>query len=201
MLDGPWREGCGIFGVYGHPEAANLTYLGLYALQHRGQESAGIVSSDGHNLYSHKAMGLVAEIFDREVLKKLPGDSAIGHVRYSTAGASHLKNAQPFVFDYSRGGVAIAHNGNLTNAQVLRRQLEGDGAIFQSTMDTEVIIHLFARASENSSTVERLIAALSEVEGAYSLLILRKGAHRCPRSPWVQAPRAGKAEEGVRRGF
>jgi len=197
MLDVPWREGCGIFGVYGHPEAANLTYLGLYALQHRGQESAGIVSSDGHNLYSHKAMGLVAEIFDREVLKKLPGDSAIGHVRYSTAGASHLKNAQPFVFDYSRGGVAIAHNGNLTNAQVLRRQLEGDGAIFQSTMDTEVIIHLFARASENSSTVERLIAALSEVEGAYSLLILSEKELIAARDPHGFRPLVlGKLKRG-----
>ncbi|MCJ7662883.1 MAG: class II glutamine amidotransferase, partial [Desulfobacterales bacterium] len=168
-----WNEECGIFGVYGHPEAANLTYLGLYALQHRGQESAGIVSSNGKGIYAHKEMGLVAEIFDQDVLKRLPGSNAIGHVRYSTAGASHLKNAQPFVFDYSKGGIAIAHNGNLINAQALREQLEREGAIFQSTMDTEVIIHLFAHATIGS-TVERVITALNEVQGAYSLLFLNE---------------------------
>ncbi|RLA96128.1 MAG: amidophosphoribosyltransferase, partial [Deltaproteobacteria bacterium] len=179
---------CGLFGVYGHPEAANLTYLGLYALQHRGQESAGIVSSDGKGLYCHKEMGLVAEIFDQEVLKRLPGSSAIGHVRYSTTGSSHLKNAQPFVFDYSRGGVAIAHNGNLTNAGLLRRQLEREGAIFQSTMDTEVIIHLFARVSEGLHTVDRLIAALSEVEGSYSLLLLTEKELIAARDPYGFRP-------------
>jgi len=193
----PWREGCGIFGVYGHPEAANLTYLGLYALQHRGQESAGIVSSDGKGLYSHKEMGLVAEIFDREILKKLPGSSAIGHVRYSTAGATHLKNAQPFVFDYSRGGVAIAHNGNLTNARVIREELEREGAIFQSTMDTEVIMHLFARVSEESSTVDRVIAALAEVEGAYCLLILSEKELIAARDPYGFRPLVlGKLKQG-----
>jgi amidophosphoribosyltransferase len=177
-----WREECGIFGVYGHPEAANLTYLGLYALQHRGQESAGIVSSDGRGIYAHKEMGLVSEIFDQDVLKKLPGRNAIGHVRYSTAGGSHLKNAQPFVFDYSRGGIAIAHNGNLTNAQALRDQLEREGAVFQSTMDTEVIIHLFAHTTIGS-TVERVIAALQEVQGAYSLLFLSEKELIAARDP------------------
>jgi len=188
---------CGLFGVYGHPEAANLTYLGLYALQHRGQESAGIVSSDGKGLYCHKEMGLVAEIFDQEVLKRLPGSSAIGHVRYSTTGSSHLKNAQPFVFDYSRGGVAIAHNGNLTNAGLLRRQLEREGAIFQSTMDTEVIIHLFARVSEGLHTVDRLIAALSEVEGSYSLPLLTEKELIAARDPYGFRPLVlGKLKKG-----
>jgi amidophosphoribosyltransferase len=177
-----WKEECGIFGVYGHPEAANLTYLGLYALQHRGQESAGIVSSDGKGLYAHKAMGLVSEIFDKTVLKRLPGRNAIGHVRYSTAGATHLKNAQPFVFDYSKGGIAIAHNGNLTNAQALRAQLEREGAVFQGTMDTEVIIHLFAHAN-TGPPVERVIAALQEVKGAYSLLFLNEKELIAARDP------------------
>ncbi|MBN1254952.1 MAG: amidophosphoribosyltransferase [Deltaproteobacteria bacterium] len=177
-----WNEECGIFGVYGHLEAANLTYLGLYALQHRGQESAGIVSSDGKGLYAHKDMGLVSEIFNKDVLKRLPGRSAIGHVRYSTAGATHLKNAQPFVFDYSKGGIAIAHNGNLTNAQVLRDQLEKEGAVFQGTMDTEVIIHLFAHAN-TGPPVERVIAALKDVKGAYSLLFLNEKELIAARDP------------------
>jgi amidophosphoribosyltransferase len=177
-----WHEECGIFGVYGHPEAANLTYLGLYALQHRGQESAGIVSSDGKGIYAHKEMGLVAEIFNQDVLKRLPGCNAIGHVRYSTAGGSHLKNAQPFVFDYSKGGIAIAHNGNLINAQTLRDQLEREGAIFQSTMDTEVIIHLFARAAIGS-TVERIITALQDIKGSYSLLFLNEKELIAVRDP------------------
>jgi amidophosphoribosyltransferase len=191
-----WKEECGIFGVYGHPEAANLTYLGLYALQHRGQESAGIVSSDEKGLYAHKEMGLVSEIFNQDVLKRLPGRSAIGHVRYSTAGGSHLKNAQPFVFDYSRGGIAIAHNGNLTNAQVLRDQLEREGAIFQSTMDTEVIIHLFAHATIGS-TVERLIAALREINGAYSLLFLSEKELIAARDPYGFRPLVlGRIKQG-----
>ena len=191
-----WKEECGIFGVYGHPEAANLTYLGLYALQHRGQESAGIVSSDGKGLYAHKEMGLVSEIFDKAVLKRLPGRSAIGHVRYSTAGATHLKNAQPFVFDYSKGGIAISHNGNLTNAQSLREQLERDGAVFQGTMDTEVIIHLFAHAN-TGPPVERVIAALQEVKGAYSLLFLNEKELIAARDPQGFRPLVlGRIKEG-----
>lgn len=177
-----WKEECGIFGVFGHPEAANLTYLGLYALQHRGQESSGIVSSDGKALYAHKDMGLASEVFDRDVLKRLPGRSAIGHVRYSTSGSSQLKNAQPFVFDYARGGIAIAHNGNLTNAQVLRQELERGGAIFQSTSDTEVITHLFAHA-QRGPAVERLITALKEARGAYSLLFLNERELIAARDP------------------
>jgi len=191
-----WKEECGIFGVFGHAEAANLTYLGLYALQHRGQESAGIVSSDGKGLYAHKEMGLVSEIFDKAVLKRLPGRSAIGHVRYSTAGATHLKNAQPFVFDYSKGGIAIAHNGNLTNAQVLREQLERDGAVFQGNMDTEVIIHLFAHAN-TGPPVERIIAALKEVKGAYSLLFLNEKELIAARDPQGFRPLVlGRIKEG-----
>jgi len=191
-----WKEECGIFGVYGHPEAANLTYLGLYALQHRGQESAGIVSSDGKGLYTHKEMGLVSEIFDKAVLKRLPGRNAIGHVRYSTAGATHLKNAQPFVFDYSKGGIAIAHNGNLTNAQVLREQLERDGAVFQGTMDTEVIIHLFAHENTGPA-VERVIAALQEVKGAYSLLFINEKELIAARDPQGFRPLVlGRIKEG-----
>jgi amidophosphoribosyltransferase len=191
-----WNEECGVFGVYGHPEAANLAYLGLYALQHRGQESAGIVSSDGRGIYAHKEMGLVAEIFDQDVLKKLPGHNAIGHVRYSTAGGSHLKNAQPFVFDYSKGGIAISHNGNLTNAQALREQLEREGAVFQTTIDTEVIIHLFAHATIGS-TVERIITALKEVQGAYSLLFLNEKELIAARDPHGFRPLVlGRVKQG-----
>jgi amidophosphoribosyltransferase len=191
-----WNEECGIFGVFGHPEAANLTYLGLYALQHRGQESAGIVSSDGNGLYAHKEMGLVSEIFNQDVLKRLPGQNAIGHVRYSTAGGSFLKNAQPFVFDYSKGGIAISHNGNLTNAQALRDRLEREGAVFQSTMDTEVIIHLFAHTASGSA-VERVIAALQEVKGAYTLLFLSEKELIAVRDPHGFRPLAlGRIKEG-----
>ncbi len=191
-----WKEECGIFGVYGYPEAANLTYLGLYALQHRGQESGGIVSSDGKGLYAHKEMGLVSEIFNQDVLKRLPGRNAIGHVRYSTAGASHLKNAQPFVFDYSKGGIAISHNGNLVNAQDLRNQLEREGAVFQSTMDTEVIIHLFAHAAVGSM-VERIIAALKEIKGAYSLLFLSEKELIAVRDPHGFRPLVlGRVKQG-----
>ena len=157
-----WGEHCGLFGVYGHPEAANVTYLGLYALQHRGQESAGIVSSDTHALHSYRNMGLVSEIFTRDVLRGLPGRSAIGHVRYSTAGTSDLKNAQPFTVHYARGGLAIAHNGNLTNAHILRDELEAHGSIFQSTMDTEIIVHLIALSHEQD-LAGRVVRALKQV--------------------------------------
>src|SRR4026208_1341951 len=154
---------CGIVGIFNHPEAAKLAYLGLYALQHRGQESAGIVSSDGKNLYSHRDMGHVAEIFNEANLQKLTGPRAIGHVRYSTAGESALKNCQPIAVDYSRGGLAVAHNGNLVNAQKIRAELEAHGSIFQSTMDTEVIIHLIAQSTK-SSLVERIVDALKQVK-------------------------------------
>jgi len=169
-------------GVYGHPEAANLVYLGLYALQHRGQESSGIVSSDGKILISHRQMGLVADIFKEDVIKRLEGSSAIGHNRYSTTGHSHLRNAQPFVVEYSQGPIAISHNGNLVNAQVLRAELEESGSIFQSTSDTEVIIHLIA-TSKAPSLMGRVVEALSRVRGAYSLLFLTPDRMIAARDP------------------
>jgi len=178
---------CGIFGIFNHSEASNLTYLGLYALQHRGQESAGIASSDGGEFHHYRQMGLVSEIFTRDILKKLSGRSAIGHVRYSTAGSSELKNAQPFVVDYAKGDMAIAHNGNLTNAFLIRSALESSGSIFQSNMDTEVIIHLIARSKEKAF-VERTVQAIKQVEGAYSLLLLTEKEMVAIRDPFGFRP-------------
>jgi amidophosphoribosyltransferase len=178
---------CGIFGIYDHPEASNITYLGLYSLQHRGQESAGIVSSDGKRLHHFRQMGLVSEVFNRDTLKTLSGRSAIGHVRYSTAGSSELKNAQPFTVEYAKGGVSIAHNGNLTNAFLIKSELESDGSIFQSNMDTEVIVHLIARSKEKTFT-ERTIQALQKVEGAYSLLFLTEKEMVAARDPFGFRP-------------
>ena len=178
---------CGIFGIFNHSEASNHTYLGLYALQHRGQESGGIVSSDGKRLHLYRQMGLVSEIFTRDILKKLSGKSAIGHVRYSTAGSSELKNAQPFVVDYAKGSIAIAHNGNLTNAFLIRSELESKGSIFQSNMDTEVIVHLIAH-SKAKTFAERTIQALSQVEGAYSLLFLTEKELVAVRDPFGFRP-------------
>ena len=140
------HEECGIFGIFGHAEAANLTYLGLYALQHRGQEGAGICSSDGKTIYVEKSMGLIADIFNEKRLKRLPGRMAIGHNRYSTAGSSVLKNVQPLVANYALGSIAVAHNGNLVNAEMLKEELEKEGAIFQSSSDSEVVLHLIARS-------------------------------------------------------
>ena len=162
---------CGVFGIVGHPEASNLAYLGLHALQHRGQESAGIVSADGGRLHVHRQMGLVADTFTAQVLSGLPGPAAIGHVRYSTAGGSYVKNAQPLVVAYAGGQMAVAHNGNLTNAQALRDELEQSGAIFQSDSDSEVIIHLIAR-SRQPTFEQKVVEALQRVQGAYSLLFL-----------------------------
>jgi amidophosphoribosyltransferase len=161
---------CGIFGIHGHDEAANIAYLGLHALQHRGQESAGVVAGD-RTLRRHVGMGLVSDVFDQKTLTRLPGAAAIGHVRYSTAGSSELRNAQPFLFDYAGGSVAIAHNGNLVNAEELRTRLEASGSIFQTTSDTEVIVHLMAKVPE-FDPVQRLIAALRQVQGAYSLVVV-----------------------------
>jgi amidophosphoribosyltransferase len=165
---------CGIFGIYGHDEAANMTYLGLHALQHRGQESGGIVTADGTRFRRHAAMGLVSDIFDQPAIARLPGRAAIGQVRYSTAGGSELRNAQPFLFDYAHGGFAVAHNGNLTNAIEIRQRLEASGSIFQTTSDTEVIVHLVAQARE-ADPAERIASALRQVQGAYSLAILTDG--------------------------
>ena len=177
------EEECGIFGIYNHPEAANLTYLGLYALQHRGQEACGIVSSDGTQLHAHKSMGLVADVFgNQEVIRRLLGRSAIGHVRYSTTGSSVLKNTQPIMVEYSRGGLAIAHNGNLVNAQLIRDELEAYGSIFQTSMDTEIIVHLLA-TSKSASLLDRLTDALQRVKGAYSLLLLTESRMIAVRDP------------------
>lgn len=173
---------CGVFGVYGHPEAANLTYLGLHALQHRGQESAGIVTSDGERLSLHRGMGHVIDVFPPEQLSRLEGRNAIGHVRYSTTGGSLLKNAQPIAVDYSRGSIAVAHNGNLTNAAALREKLETRGSIFQSGSDTEVIVHLVA-ISHQRSIEDRIADALTQVQGAYSLLCLTEKAMIAVRDP------------------
>jgi amidophosphoribosyltransferase len=178
---------CGIFGIYNHLEAANLAYLGLYALQHRGQESAGIVSSDNRQLHDYRQMGLVSEVFTKDILKRLPGKNAIGHVRYSTAGSSEIKNAQPFAVDYYKGSLAIAHNGNLTNAFLIKSELESKGSIFQSNMDTEVIVHLIARSKEKSF-LERTVHALNQVEGAYSLLILTEKEMVAARDPFGFRP-------------
>jgi amidophosphoribosyltransferase len=177
------EEECGIFGVFDHPEAANLTYLGLYALQHRGQESCGIVSSDGVALHAHKNMGLVADVFgDPEIFKQLPGKSAIGHVRYSTTGSSVVKNVQPLMVDYSRGSIAVAHNGNLVNAQLIKDELEAWGSIFQTTMDTEIIVHLLATSKENS-LLDRITEALGAIQGAYCLLFLTETKMIAVRDP------------------
>lgn len=181
------HEECGVFGVYGHAEAANLTYLGLYALQHRGQEGAGICSSDGKSFYLDKSMGLVADIFTEKRLKKLPGHSAIGHNRYSTAGSSSIKNVQPFLVNYILGCIAIAHNGNLVNAQHLRHDLERMGAIFQSNSDSEVILHLIARSSLDRP-VERIKDALSMVKGAFSVLFLEESQLIAARDPFGVRP-------------
>ena len=201
---------CGIFGIFNHPEASNHTYLGLYALQHRGQESAGIVSSDAKQLYHYRQMGLVSEVFTHDTLRQLPGKNAIGHVRYSTAGTSELKNAQPLVngkqvqfpfylktselknaqplvFRYAKGGVAIAHNGNLTNALFIRSELEANGSIFQSNADSEVIVNLIAR-SKAKTFLEKTTQALNQVEGAYSLLFLTEKEMVAVRDPFGFRP-------------
>jgi amidophosphoribosyltransferase len=162
---------CGVFGIYGHPNAAELTYFGLYALQHRGQESAGIVSSDGRQFRVHRGMGLVPAVFTGRMLHELVGHAAIGHTRYSTTGSSHLRNAQPLTVDCARGQVAIAHNGNLTNAAVLRQELEARGSIFQTTVDSEIILHLMAQPTLGG-VENNLLQTMRRIEGAYSLVIL-----------------------------
>jgi len=182
LADDHFHDHCGVFSVFGHPEAAKLTYLGLYALQHRGQESAGIVSSNGRDLLAAKGMGLVEEIFKPGVLARLPGDVAIGHTRYSTAGDTSLTNAQPIVIDCNKGKLALGHNGNLTNAGDWRRRLEHRGSIFQTTSDTEVIVHLIARSSARNLP-GAIGDALNQVEGAYSLLLLTRDELYAIRDP------------------
>jgi len=186
---------CGIFGIFNHKDAANLTYLGLHALQHRGQESAGISSTDGYTVTTHREMGLVSDIFDADVLQKLKGNAAVGHVRYSTAGSSNIGNAQPLSVEYSQGYLAIAHNGNLTNARIIKDELQNYGSIFQSTTDTEVIIHLIALSHENS-TLERLTSALKRIEGSYSLVLLTNKELIVARDPLGFRPLAlGKIKD------
>jgi amidophosphoribosyltransferase len=166
------REECGVFGIFGHPDAATITALGLHALQHRGQEAAGIVSFDGQRFHSERRLGLVGDTFARpEVIKRLPGNAAVGHVRYSTTGATILRNVQPLFAELNAGGFAVGHNGNLTNGLTLRRELVRDGAMMQSTTDTEVILHLVAQ-SRRSRFIDRFIDALRALEGAYSLVAL-----------------------------
>jgi len=177
-----FHEECGVVAVYGHPEAATLAYLGLYALQHRGQESAGIVASNGDALIAHRGMGQVADIFTQDILTRLEGRLAIGHNRYSTSGSTVLRNCQPFVVEWARGALAVAHNGNLVNADQLREQLEARGSIFQSTVDSEVIIHLIAQ-SNGATLIDRIVDALAQVRGAYSLVFLTEDRIIAARDP------------------
>jgi amidophosphoribosyltransferase len=182
LSDDKFHDHCGVFAVYGHPEAAKLTYLGLYALQHRGQESAGIAVSDDESLTCKRGMGHVDEVFPAEVIKGLPGHLAIGHTRYSTAGNTDLKNAQPLIVSCQKGQVAVAHNGNLVNASSIRKELEARGDIFQTTSDTEVILHFFAR-SRQAGIPEAVAEALDKVVGAYSLVMLFKDSVYGIRDP------------------
>ncbi len=181
------KEECGIFAIYGHEDTARLTYFGLYALQHRGQESAGISVSDGRLMRHHKGMGLVSEIFNEDILASLKGYLGVGHVRYSTTGSSVLVNAQPFCITHSGCSLAIAHNGNLVNAHILRYELEQRGSIFQTTMDSEVIVHLIARQLIHGLE-EALIKALSEIKGAYSLVIAAEDQIIGARDPYGFRP-------------
>jgi amidophosphoribosyltransferase len=196
-----FREECGVVAIYAHPEAEKLAYLGLHALQHRGQESAGIVSSDGMHLRMHKSMGLVADIFVEDVLAKLRGMLAIGHTRYSTTGDSALLNAQPILVQSNKGPIAVAHNGNLVNAQEIRSRLEAQGSIFQTTSDTEVIVHLIALSREHTLP-EAMADALRRVEGAFSLVMVstdRVFAARDPRGFRPLAMGRIRAAEGLKQ--
>src|SRR3954466_6104459 len=177
-----FREECGVVAIYSHPEAEKLAYLGLHALQHRGQESAGIVTSDGMALHLHKDMGLVADVFVEDVLAKLRGTLAIGHTRYSTAGDSALLNAQPIMVQSNKGMVALAHNGNLTNAGEIRARMEAQGSIFQTSSDTEVIVHLIAQSREHTLP-EAMADALRRVEGAFSLVMISPNRLFAARDP------------------
>jgi len=162
---------CGIFGVYPHKDAAHLTCLGLYALQHRGEESSGIITRNGKKVQIHKALGLVSDVFDEKIIRSLRGELAVGHVRYSTTGSSNIKNTQPFYVKSKIGDIAIAHNGNLTNTLDLHRELENNGALFQTSMDSEIIAHLLAH-SQKKDIKEAIIWSLSKLEGAYSLVLM-----------------------------
>ena len=193
-----FRDECGVVGVWGHAEAATLCHLGLHALQHRGQEGAGIVASNGGGLRGHRGRGLVADVFGRpERIESLQGDRAIGHVRYSTAGTSDLRNVQPLQVEFAGQKLAIAHNGNLVNARALKQELEGDGAIFHATSDTEIIVHLIAR-SKQKSFVNKVVDALGRVEGAWSLLFLTPDRMVAARDPMGFRPLVlGRGADGA----
>ena len=165
------REECGVCGIFGHQDAAKLTYFGLYALQHRGQESAGIAVSDGKNIVEHKAMGLVSEVFSEDNLQKLTGNMAVGHVRYSTTGSSNIINAQPFSATHQGETICVAHNGNLVNIRALRQELENQGSIFQTTMDSEVVVHLLAR-HKHLGLEKAIVETVNQIKGAYSILLM-----------------------------
>ncbi|HVY62249.1 MAG TPA: amidophosphoribosyltransferase [Planctomycetota bacterium] len=191
------REACGLFGVFGHPDAARKTYYGLFALQHRGQESCGIAVADGRRIRKHLDMGLVAEVFTTDAIERLSSERAIGHVRYSTTGGSLLCNAQPMVVNCSRGEIGVAHNGNLTNSVALRQELVRQGSIFQSSADSEVIVHLLARPSQLDFE-EHLLAALGRLEGAFSLLFITPDAVIGARDPHGWRPLwLGRLENGA----
>ena len=177
-----FKDECGIFGIFGHPEAASLTSLGLYALQHRGQESAGIAAGDGERMRVARGMGQVADAFKEDTIEKLPGHLAIGHTRYSTAGESKIENAQPFLIDCAHGQIAVGHNGNLVNARELRDELVRAGSIFQTTSDTEVVLHLYAR-SKAPSVEEALVESIAQISGAFSMVLLTKNRLIAARDP------------------
>jgi amidophosphoribosyltransferase len=177
-----FREECGVFGIYGHAEAAKLAYLGLYALQHRGQESAGIAASDGVHIRAVREMGYVNEIFDKDAIASLPGHLAIGHTRYSTAGESKLSNAQPILIDCAHGQIAIAHNGNIVNANEIKQRLVGQGSIFQTNSDTEVVVHLYARSQEGNFA-DALVQSIAQLSGAFSFAIMTKDHLIAARDP------------------
>jgi amidophosphoribosyltransferase len=190
-----FKDECGVFGIFGHPEAANMTYLGLYALQHRGQESAGIAASDSQQVRISREMGYVADVFDGETLGTLPGPLAIGHVRYSTAGESKLLNAQPILIDCAHGQIALCHNGNIVNARELRDDLVRQGSIFQSNSDTEVILHLYAR-SKARSVDDAIVESVAQIQGAFSLVMLTKDRLIAVRDPHGFRPLAlGRIED------
>jgi amidophosphoribosyltransferase len=191
-----WHEECGVFGIFNHEKAAELTYYGLYALQHRGQESAGIAAVDGKKMYHHRGMGLVADVFNEDILQTLTGSAAIGHVRYSTTGDTSIENAQPLTFGFQRGNMALAHNGNLTNAYQLHGMLERQGSIFQSTSDTEVVAHLIAK-SGLPTIEENVKESMSVVKGAYAFLILTDDKLLALRDPQGLRPMALGMFEGA----
>ncbi len=196
-MNDKFNEECAVIGVIGDAEAANYCYLGLYAMQHRGQEGAGIVSTDGHGMYAHRNMGLVSDVFNTESIARLPGTSAVGHTRYATFGTKDWQNLQPLVANFADNSFAIAHNGNLVNAPELRADLEKSGAIFSATSDTEVVLHLIARATTEDTIVKKVAAALGNVRGAYSLVTMTYNRLIAIRDPsGVRPLMLGKVKDG-----